>query len=408
MRRLLLGFLWLLFVFLLLQLAGFVFYQFVVGRPISGYGYPTGLERPHPELGYHYQPEFSAHFKGTAYQHILIETNAHGFRDADFAPQPGEGLRIAVLGDSVVLGPGVKAEERFTGCLDHPAPLQAGVGEQVEARASTSVKAARESSTSPWRILNLGVHAYSFGHYVTLAELDFLGTEPDAVLLGITLNDFAPMHSVGPARRARRQAEGWHKPEWIARIQARVGRTYAARFLDELDTRIRYALLSADEREAYHTTWMRTVVEAWRLDENRERFAARLDQFADEVSQRGLPLGIVLFPELNDLRDPVAFDGPRQQVRGMLETRDLDYCDPYDDFARQPDLEALFLVRDSVHYTPRGHQVLCEAIERCLDSGALQDLATAHAGLSSTDTAAVAGRQPDSAGGSRTMPSAAR
>jgi hypothetical protein len=355
-RRLVMALVWLVFVFLLLQLAGFVFYQFVISRPISGYGYPTGLEVPHPQLGYHYQPEFSAHFKGTAYQHILIETNAQGFRDADFAAQPDEGLRVAVLGDSVVLGPGVEAEERFTHCLDDPTTT---------------------SAEQDWRILNLGVHAYSFGHYVTLAELDFLGTEPDAVLLGITLNDFAPMQSVGPARRARRQAEGLHKPVWVARIQARIGRTYAARFLDELDTRIRYALLSADEREAYHTTWMRTVVDAWKLDENRERFAERLDQFTDAVSQRGLPLGFVLFPELNDLRDPQVFDGPRQQVRAMLEARDLDYCDPYDDFARQSDLESLFLVRDSVHYTPRGHQLLCEAIERCLEAGTLADLAVA-------------------------------
>jgi hypothetical protein len=349
---------WLVFIFLLLQLAGFVFYQLVVSRPISGYGYPTGLEVPHPQLGYHYQPEFFAHFKGTAYQHILIETNAQGFRDADFAAQPDEGLRVAVLGDSVVLGPGVKAEERFTHCLDDP----------------TTTPAEHD-----WRILNLGVHAYSFGHYVTLAELDFLGTEPDAVLLGITLNDFAPMQSVGPARRARRHADSWQKPDWVARIQARLGRTYAARFLDELDTRIRYALLSADEREAYHTTWMRSVVEAWQLDENRERFAARLDQFTAEVAQRGLPLGFVLFPELNNLRDPETFDGPRQQVRAMLEERGLHYCDPYDDFAHQPDLDSLFLVRDSVHYTAAGHQVLCKAIEHCLDSGELPAIAAARA-----------------------------
>jgi len=402
-RRLLLILVWLLFVFLLLQLAGFVFYKFVVSRPISGYGYPTGIERPHPELGYHYQPNFSGHFKGTAYQHILIETNAHGFRDADFAPRTDEGLRVAVLGDSVVLGPGVEADERFTHCLDQPvdqpvdqlfsqpvdpsAPSQMGLAARVEANAGPESGAERsadagpgaEPSTAAWRILNLGVHAYSFGHYVTLAQLNFLGAEPDAVLLGITLNDFAPMESVGPARRARRQSDGWRKPDWVARFQARLGRTYAARFLDELDTRIRYALLSADEREAYHTTWMRTVVDAWRQDEHRERFANRLDQFTDLIEQRGLPLGILLFPELNALSDPETFDGPRQQVREMLEVRGLDYCDPYDDFASQPDLDALFLMRDSVHYSARGHQLLCEAIERCFDNGALPDLAAARA-----------------------------
>jgi hypothetical protein len=361
-RRLLLILVWLLFVVLLLQLAGFVFYQFVVSRPISGYGYPEGLERPHPALGYHYQPGFSGRFEGTAYQQIPIEINAQGFRDADFAARPGEGPRLAVVGDSVVLGPGVEADERFTHCLDGPA----------------------EDDPSGWRVLNLGVHAYSFGHYVTLAELDFLGADPDAVLLGITLNDFAPMEGVGPARRARRQADGWHKPQWIARIQARIARTYAVRFLDELDTRVRYALLSADEREAYHTAWMRSVVDAWQADENRERFATRLDQFTDALDQKGLPLGVVLFPELNALRDPEAFDGPRQLVRSLLDERGLDYCDPYQDFADQADLDGLFLVRDSVHYTARGHQLLCEAIERCLERGDLPALSSAR----------VAGRQP--------------
>ncbi|MEA3642690.1 MAG: SGNH/GDSL hydrolase family protein [Lamprobacter sp.] len=359
LRPLLLTIIWLLFVFLLLQLAGFLFYQFVVSQPISGYGYPTGLERPHAELGYHYQPNFSGHFKGTAYQHILIETNAQGFRDADFAPQSGEGLRVAVLGDSVVLGPGVEAGERLTNCLDDVA----------------------RPGAEAWRILNLGVHAYSFGHYVKLAELEFLGAEPDAVLLGITLNDFAPMESVGPARRARRQAEGWHKPDWVARIQSRLGRTYAGRFLDELDTRVRYALMSANDRQAYHSLWMRSVVDAWQQDDNRERFARRLDQFTAALDQRSLPLGILLFPELNALRDPETFDGPRQQVRAMLDERGLNYCDPYDDFARQPDLDALFLQRDSVHFTPRGHQLICDAFARCLEAGSLADLAAARTGL---------------------------
>lgn len=352
MRRVLLVAVWLLFVFLLLQLAGFLFYQLAVSKPISGYGYPAGLEQPHPQLGYHYQPGFSGVFRGTAYQHILIETNAQGFRDEDFAPREGEGMRIAVLGDSVVFGPGVEQTVRFTDCLD-----EAGVGGDPGAR-----------------FLNLGVHAYTFGHYLTLAQQQFLGAEPDAVLLGITLNDFEPMDSVGPARRVRRRADGLHKPDWIARIQERIGRTYAARFLDEVDTRLSYALLNADEREEYHTTWMRTMVGAWAVEENRQRFETRLDAFTAAVADQSLPLGFVIFPELNALRDPEAFDGPRQQVRALLNERGLPYCDPYDDFARQSDLDALFLVRDSVHYTPLGHQILCEAVERCIDSGGLQGL----------------------------------
>jgi hypothetical protein len=349
MRRLFMAAAWLLFVFLLLQLAGFLFYHLEVSKPVSGYGYPAGLEVAHPELGYHYQPDFSGVFRGTAYQHIPIETNAQGFRDQDFARRPDEGVRVAVLGDSVVFGSGVEQTARFTECLD-----AYGLG-----------------GKPPARFLNLGVHAYTFGHYLVLAEQGFIGADPDAVLLGITLNDFAPMDSVGPARRARRRAEGMHKPDWIARIQERIGRTYAARFLNEIDTRLRYAMLNADEREEYHTKWMRTMVDAWALEPNLQRFQDRLDAFTATVADQSLPLGFVIFPELNALRDPETFDGPRQQVRALLEQRALPYCDPYDDFAGQSDLDELFLVRDSVHYTPLGHQLLCESIARCIESGAL-------------------------------------
>lgn len=115
MRRLVLVLVWLVFVFLLLELAGFVFYKLEVSKPVSGYGYPAGLIVAHPQLGYSYQPHYSGHFKGTAYQDIPIEINAQGFRDADFSAASGDGERVAVLGDSVVFGAGVSAKRSLYG-----------------------------------------------------------------------------------------------------------------------------------------------------------------------------------------------------------------------------------------------------------------------------------------------------
>lgn len=342
--------LWLVYVMLLLQLAGFAVYRLGIIAPISGYGYPTALFVPHPVLGYHYQPDYSGWFKGGAYQDIPIETNAQGFRDAPFDPAPGDGPRVAVLGDSVVFGPGVRADERFTTCLAD-LPVQSGV--------------------TP-RVLNLGVNSYSFGHYVAIAELDFLGARPDAVLLGITLNDFAPMEVAGPTRRMQRKLEGAAKPNWIADLQQRIARTYAVRFVRELRDRLDYALLSEDEREAYHTKWMSTVASAWQEQDNQQRFIADLERFVALSEAVGLPLAFVLFPERNDLERPDLFGEPRHLVRGLLEQRQLAYCDPYDLFARQTDFDALFLVRDSVHYTAAGHALICEAIAQCIaDRGGL-------------------------------------
>ncbi|WP_295405563.1 SGNH/GDSL hydrolase family protein [uncultured Thiocystis sp.] len=345
MRKILFSLVWLMFVFLLLQGAGFAFYTLKVSQPISDYGYPVGLTVAHPRMGYAYQPNFSGYFKGSAYQDIPIEINAQGFRDRDFAARPGDAWRLAVLGDSVVFGAGVRQEDRFTECLG--APDQTGRADR--------------------RVLNLGVNSYSFGHYLTLAQLGFSGADPDAVLVGITLNDFAPMENNGPARRVQRYAGEWHKLDWVARVQERIGRTYAVRFLREIRTRVSYALLNTDELEEYHTKWMRSVVTGWRLEENRQRFETQLDDFASLLKGADIPFGFILFPELNELRNPSEFGEARLLVRDLFDRRGLQYCDPYDDFARQGDLDSLFLAREDIHYSPKGHQVLCEAVDRCLD-----------------------------------------
>jgi lysophospholipase L1-like esterase len=349
MKRVLLVGLWLLFIFLLLQAAGFVYYRLEVAKPIEGYGYPAGLFVAHPDLGYLYQPGFNGYFKGGSYHDIPIEINAQGFRDREFEVDAEHRAGIAVLGDSVVFGAGVRAEERFTECL-----------------RSTS-----GAAVSAPRVLNLGVNSYSFGHYLTLAQLDFLGLSPRAVLVGLTLNDFAPMADSGPARRLRRHADGSGKPPWVARIQERLGRTYAGRFLSEISLRLRYARMNADAREAYHTKWMRSVVAGWADPANRAAFEADLEQFAARMASAELPFGFVLFPELNDVLDPDQFSGPRETVLDLLAAQGLPVCDLYPQFAEHPNPASLFLDQDDIHYTPEGHRLVCEALEACLDEWGL-------------------------------------
>jgi hypothetical protein len=93
-----------------------------------------------------------------------------------------------------------------------------------------------------------------------------------------------------------------------------------------------------------------------------------LDALITVLDQARIPFGFILFPELNDLQHPNEFGEPRQILRGLLDQRGLQYCDPYDDFARQSDIPSLFLARDSIHYSPKGHQVLCGAVARCIDA----------------------------------------
>lgn len=340
---------WLVFIFLLLELAGFAYFKLWVGKPISGYGYPAGLIVPHPVLGYLYKPGFEGYFKGSAYQNVPIQINSDGFRDDSFGKKSENRLRLAILGDSVVFAPGAHKAERFTECLEQRMPAGArGVD-----------------------IMNLGVNSYTFGHYRAIAQQNYLDTSPEAVIIGITLNDFQQMDVSGVMRRLKRNEEGYSKPVWFAQIQERLNRSYAARFINELKNRFSYAWINADEKEAYHTKWMRSVVKAWTQPENAERFSSELTQFQNLMDSKGIPYAFILFPELNDIKEPAKYAAPRKSVLKELENRNLQYCDPYDEFAKAQDPDSLFLQRDSVHFNPAGHALLCNAILGCIEKGSI-------------------------------------
>jgi len=337
--------LWLAFVTLLLQGAGYVLFNHTGFRAFAEYGYPTGIYVSHPRLGFIYAPGFSGHFYGAAYQHIPIEINAHGFRDKPFQSKRPPTARVLMVGDSVVFGAGVAAQARFTALLD--AAWQPGA-----------------------EMLNLGVNAYTFGHYVTLAELDFLGLQPDYVLLGFTLNDIkAPGDDMG---RGRLEQYGvGARPDWYITMERAARTSYAWRFVQEVWLRVRLGMMSAQASAEYHTRWMHSVVDFWKRDVERARLEEEVKRWQALLAARSVPFGIVLFPELNALRGPQEFGYPRQAARALFERLRVAYCDPYARFAGQADLPALFLANDGVHYSPAGHALIGEAVRECAVRGLL-------------------------------------
>jgi len=348
MKRLFLFGVWLAFVALLLQLAGWVYFSIGNAKPIEGYGYPAGLFVPHPTLDFAYRPGFSGLFKGAGYRDIPIEINDLGFRDAPFGEPSAGPARIAFLGDSVVFGAGVRVEDRFTECLEAADPVQA------HGRPAPS-------------ILNLGVNSYSFGHYLALAELDFLGLEPSAVVVGLTLNDFAPMEEAGPAVRLRRHAEGVHTPHWLARIKDRLGGTSAADWEQAIHRASKvFGLAVSPLRNAGNVSTLADKLGALARAEL-ETCQVLTDRLAALCSDWGisqddsarLRSAVAVLTLLGGL---VAESDPKRRVE-LLATA----SDPYADFARQPEPQSLFLVHDGVHYSPAGHRLVCAAVRRCLD-----------------------------------------
>lgn len=345
---------WIVFVFLLLELAGFVTFAVVGIKTVAGYGYPTGLTVDNDRLGWSYQPGFEGTFKGNlAYLDIPVRINSTGFRDQPFAAKIAGRPRLVVIGDSVVFGPGVAAEDRFM--------------EQFEARA--------RQLGWPLEVRNLGVNGYTFAQYLEMIGLDFFGLKPDGVLLGFTLNDIQERNwRGGDAGRggllARSRVRAGQFVDWLER-------SYASRFIDEVSTRVNLAYTREREGPAYHTKWMRSVVDFWKRDDARQRLGREIDELRDRLAAAGIPFAVVIFPELNDVLQPERFAYPRETIRRMLEERRIPYCDPYPAFRAHAAPTDLFLASESVHYAPSGHALLAEALLECFRTGQLAALGTA-------------------------------
>jgi len=103
-----------------------------------------------------------------------VETNAEGFRGAEFAPSPAAGRhRIVSLGDSSTFGWGVPADEAY------PARLREALAREIgwpEERVE---------------VLNLGVPGYSSFQGQVLLQRTGLALHPEAVTWGFGANDGA-------------------------------------------------------------------------------------------------------------------------------------------------------------------------------------------------------------------------
>jgi lysophospholipase L1-like esterase len=347
-RKSLLAAVWLFFIFLLLQGAGYLYFDVLNSKQVGQYGYPNGLFSPHDELDYYYTPNFSGHFRGSAYQGIAIDINGQGFRDDPFTAKQ-DGYRIAALGDSVVFGAGVAKQDRFTERMESS---EWGRKKRLE-------------------ILNFGVNSYSFGHYLALARLNFFDLKPDLVLVGFTLNDILPMESAVPGLRyGKHKSEKYasrSKPDWLHAVQSFFGRTYAGRFVSELQARFELLSVAESDRKSYHTKWMRSIDKAWHQASERNRMFDEIRAFKKIMTTQGIPYRFILFPELNTLTYADEFSYPRAELRRFLDAEQIRYCDPYDAFAAYPgDVKDLFLAEDSVHFTPAGHKLVARQVEACL------------------------------------------
>ena len=202
--------------------------------------------------------------------------------------------------------------------------------------------------------------------YLGQLARNFEGLDPDAVVLGFTLNDYQTFDSAWPRRVVRVAEPPGPQPTLERRMRRFLGNSYAGRFLTDLRDKLLLATMELDKKEAYHTQWMTRSVEQWSQPDVQARMKEELAQMQARLAERHLPVLYLLFPELNDVRHPEKFGLARQTLLGMLTELRIPVCDPYPAFAKAPDPATLFLVNDSVHFTPAGHRILADTLAACL------------------------------------------
>ena len=123
-----------------------------------------------PILRYEYQPNLAPDHAAYDPMHAGLATNAHGFRDREFAPRkPPGAIRVLALGDSTTVGLGVPEPESTW-------------PKQLEQRL-------RSAGHQNVAVLNLGVGGYDPQQEAELLRVRGLALEPDLVLVLVTTND---------------------------------------------------------------------------------------------------------------------------------------------------------------------------------------------------------------------------
>ena len=126
----------------------------------SVYYYEIFRESANPILFYEPRPNFS---RGA------VQINSHGFRDREFPLEKPPGTtRIAVLGDSVIWGHGIRLEDTFA--------------KQLE-------RLLAERAVGRFEVLNFGVSGYSLQQEVEQFLVRARMFDPDIVILGTSVND---------------------------------------------------------------------------------------------------------------------------------------------------------------------------------------------------------------------------
>jgi len=291
---------------------------------------PPDLFVADPNLGYrvarNYQGEYvTRHFS------VPLVTNSLGLRDREYGPPPEGGVRIFFMGDSFVFGNRVPLDDTVTKVLERV------LRERLRPR--------------PVEVVNGGLPGYS-----TIQELKFFEetvdiVEPDVVLLGICVGNDIWDNLLYQTRNATDGGGG----AWRAGgggLRAKVTLLLKRSDLYLLIRRsFNQTFRGAEVQDTHAQRPLEMVAPALRLTED------AVQGFAEATRRRGIGFAVLLIRVPDRVIPLGTQDDLNRQFRAFAEREGIEVYDLSPQFEDQRK-GALYY---TVHWTPRGHEVVAEA-----------------------------------------------
>ncbi|HET7220318.1 MAG TPA: hypothetical protein VFJ02_19820 [Vicinamibacterales bacterium] len=319
-----------------------------------------GLFEGDPTLGYRLKPNARTRFVTSEFA-ADIAVNSSGFRDNDeLGAKPANERRVLLLGDSLVLSVQVPFEQTF--------------GELLEARLNT------RGGALTYRVINGGVQGYGpieeqlyFRKIVGIVQ-------PDLVIPVVFVGNDAEEAFASRGKLDERRSTATAVSESLAtKVRRLVRRSMVLQIL-------RLRVVSATERFSPSAAPPEPPLQSYaarpapRISEGLEIATRAIDDIAKTAAAAGAATAVVLMPARFQVDDPDygrLADAVRQAggtlVRDAATERfdaalsalpiaRLDVLPPLRHALPGPDL----FYQETVHLTPRGHQVVAEALDEFL------------------------------------------
>ncbi len=261
-----------------------------------------------------------------------VRLNSWWFRDKEMVVTKPKGvIRIAVIGDSITYGQGIREEDRFTN--------------QIEDHLTSGHRA------DHYEVLNFGWLGSETIDHFNVFKNTVIKVNPDFILLQWSIND----------------VEGYDKsgrPEPIPLLPFDSLHSYLyqnSAFYYLLDLRWQTLIQSIGLSSSYESY----LLERFGDPECQEtiKYIDLLREFIGACKEQEIPLGLILFPNVvPDLAGSYPFRYLHDLVRGVCDQEGIPCIDLLDTYAQYEAYKELWVNRFDNHPSPLAHRLAAEKI----------------------------------------------